>query len=43
MNASLPATDKPLLVHLQNFIDREAPKSDTGWIERQRSMLNAGA
>lgn len=36
-----PATDKPLLCHLQDFIDREAPKSGAGWIDKQRSLLNA--
>ncbi len=34
-----PTTDRPLLVYLQDFIDREAPKSGGNWIERQREML----
>lgn len=37
-----PARDKPLLQHLQAFIDREAPKAGAGWIEKQRALLNAG-
>lgn len=35
-----PKQDKPLLRHLQDFIDREMPKSGKGWIEEQRALLN---
>ena len=35
-----PKIHKPLLKHLQCFIDQEMPKAGKGWIERQRAMLN---
>lgn len=34
-----PAKDKPLLRHLQDFIDREMPKAGQAWIKRQRELL----
>ena len=35
-----PSKHKPLLKHLQDFIDREAAKAGDGWIEKQRKTLN---
>ena len=34
-----PGDDRPLLRHLQDFIDREAPKAGSDFIERQRLLL----
>ena len=35
-----PAKDKPLLRHLQDFVDQELTKTTSDFIARQRAMLN---
>lgn len=35
-----PDKDKPLLIHLQDFIDREAPKAGAEWIKKQRAIFD---
>ena len=32
--------DKPLLIWIQDFIDKEIPKAGKGWIDKQRALLN---
>ena len=34
-----PSTDKPLLLYLQDFIDKEIVKVGDGWIKKQREIL----
>lgn len=37
-----PKRDKPLLLHLQDFIDKQAADEKPEWFEKQRTTLRDG-